>query len=65
VDVGLGDVGDPQPVIGGEGQIRVDIAARIHDDHPATALVAEGVGEVSQAVIFESVEDHDATCGIQ
>ena len=58
VQVRQDDVRDAQPVLGGEGDVLIDVALRIDDGRGAGRLVADEVRRVRQAIEIELMQDH-------
>ena len=58
VEVGEEDVRDPQAVLGGEGEVLIDVALRVDDGRRVRLLVADEIRRVCEAIQIELLQDH-------
>jgi hypothetical protein len=58
VDVGLGDGGDAQAVVGGEREVGVGVAARVDHDGLPGRLAADQVAGLGQVLVVDVLEEH-------
>ena len=61
MEVGLQDLHDRETVLGGVGEVRVDVALRVHDHRPSRAGVTDQVAGVRQALQVVLAEEHRRT----
>src|SRR5699024_5847596 len=54
VEVGLGDGGDGHPVVGGEVQIHLDVAAGVHHQGLPAGLAAHEVARLGQVLVVDA-----------
>ena len=58
VDVGLGDVGDAEPLGLRAAQIRLEMAVGIYDQRLARGLAADEIAGLRELVVVEASEEH-------
>src|SRR5699024_1006195 len=53
---------EPAPVLGGEVEIHLDVAPRIHHDRRAAGLTGDQIAGLGQVLVVDPFEKHGSSC---